>query len=305
MTENTNRTGAADMQAERDRLEAATAARLERDPFAAITEPEPGPPSHLTPGCTCDHKPGDPCNASCPVHQGAGLTIAGQAPAEADPAYPDMMTPEDRAHAASCDSCRWLSNGTVTLCADAPGAPGRIRQTGPEAPAPAPAPAPAAVDLFKADWPYPVISAADFAALYSTAAEIIKARGYYEHEAQGYADEPGLSITGALKAAALEHAQAADPQDRPGQHYRTAQDLTEELETRLSAVLYVLGQLHSRTGISDLSDLVTGWTLGHFHLGPHPSAAHALALLEQAAAIYRGLADQAAPVTEAPAPASM
>ena len=30
--------------------------------------------SHLTPGCTCDHRPGDSCNASCPVHLGAGLT---------------------------------------------------------------------------------------------------------------------------------------------------------------------------------------------------------------------------------------
>ena len=32
--------------------------------------------SHLTPGCTCDHRPGDPCNASCPVHLGAGLRRA-------------------------------------------------------------------------------------------------------------------------------------------------------------------------------------------------------------------------------------
>jgi hypothetical protein len=244
MTENTNRTGAADMQAERDRLEAATAARLARDPFATVTPDE--------------------------------------APAEADLASCGHPRNAD----GECDCASWPERAPV---ADA---------------APAPAPAPAA-DLFKADWPYPVITAADFAALYSTAAEIIKARGYYEYEAQGYADEPGLSITGALKAAALEHAQAADPQDRPEQHYRTAQDLTEELETRLSAVLYVLGQLHSRTGIRDLPDQLTGWTLGHFALGPNPSAAHALALLEQAAAMFRGLADQAAPVTEAPAPTSM
>lgn len=32
--------------------------------------------SHLTRGCTCDHRPGDPCNASCPIHLGAGLRRA-------------------------------------------------------------------------------------------------------------------------------------------------------------------------------------------------------------------------------------
>ena len=33
--------------------------------------------THLHPRCTCDHHPGDPCNASCPVHLGAGLRFNG------------------------------------------------------------------------------------------------------------------------------------------------------------------------------------------------------------------------------------
>jgi hypothetical protein len=169
------------------------------------------------------------------------------------------------------------------------------------------------VQLFTSEWPYPELSAADFSAIYSAAAGHIKARGYYAYEVQGYADEPGISITGALKLAALEHVTAADPAATHEQHTRTAHDLTEELETRLSAVLYVFGQAHMRTGISDLSDVHVGWSLGHFESaasGAHtkwavPTAAYALALLEQAARIFGAIADDTAPVTEADAPARM
>jgi hypothetical protein len=30
-------------------------------------------PSHLTPGCTCIHAPGHPCDRTCPVHTPAQL----------------------------------------------------------------------------------------------------------------------------------------------------------------------------------------------------------------------------------------
>lgn len=170
-----------------------------------------------------------------------------------------------------------------------------------------------AVDLFSAEWPYPQLSAADFAAVYTAAAGHIRARGYYAHEVHGYADEDGISITGALKLAALEYATAADPADTHDQHMRTAHDLTEELETRLSAVLYVFGQAHTRTGINDLSDVHVAWSLGHFTSAAStahgrygiPTAAHALALLEQAARMFGAIADDTAPVTEAPAPTRM
>ena len=179
--------------------------------------------------------------------------------------------------------------------------------------APASEPAPAAVDLYAAEWPYPQLSAADFGAIYTAAAGHITARGYYAHEVQGYADEPGISITGALRLAAFDHVTAADPAATHVQRTRDAHDMTEELETRLSAVLYVLGQAHMRTGVNDLSDVHVGWALGHFesaasgrHTGWNiPTAAHALALLGQAARIFGQLADDSAPVTEAPAPARM
>lgn len=164
-----------------------------------------------------------------------------------------------------------------------------------------PDPDPAPVDLFRADWPYPVLSAAEFAAMYHEAAETIKARGYNANEVQGFDGTPGLSITGALRLAALDYVTAADPEGTSDQHIRTTADITEELETRLSAVLFVLGQVHTRTGIRDLSDIHVGWSLAHFDLGPNPSLAAAVSLLDQAARMFAGLE----PVTEAPAPARM
>lgn len=161
--------------------------------------------------------------------------------------------------------------------------------------------APAAVDLYRADWPYPVLAAAEFAAIYTAAAGHIKARGYNAEEVRGFDGEPGISITGALRLSALDYVTAADPTGSADQHIRTAHDLTEELETRLSAVLYVVGQVHTRTGIRDLSDVHVGWSLGHYELGPTPGLAAAVSLLEQAARMFAGLEH----VTEAPAPDRM
>lgn len=159
------------------------------------------------------------------------------------------------------------------------------------------------VDLWSAEWPYSTLGAADFAALYRTAAEIITARGYYAYELQDDRGEPGISVCGALKAAAFERAQAADPEGNPRDHYHDAMDVTEELETRLSCVLYLIGQLHDRTGIRDLSDQLAAWELGHYSTAQGGTRATAVALLGQAAALFTLMADTAAPVTAAPAPA--
>lgn len=169
-----------------------------------------------------------------------------------------------------------------------------------EAPAADPGPAPA-VNLWQADWPYPELGPAQYAALYSAAADVIRARGYYAHELQGYAG-PGISVCGALKVAALEAEQAAAPLDPLEARYGDAVCVAEELETRLAAVLYVLGQLHTRTGIRDLADQLAGWELAHFHLGPGPDQGEALALLGHAAAMFGHLAETTSPVTAAPDP---
>ncbi len=58
--------------------------------------------------------------------------------------------------------------------------------------------------MWAAEWPYPEFTAAEFAAHYLLAAEIIAARGYNAEEMRGYDGEPGVSICGALKLAALE-----------------------------------------------------------------------------------------------------
>jgi len=151
--------------------------------------------------------------------------------------------------------------------------------------------------MWAAEWPYPEFTAAEFAAHYQLAAEIIAARGYYAHELQGYADETGVSIVGALKLAAVERAQAASPQDEAATVEITAANVTEELETRLSAVIYTLGLLHSRTGISDFSDQLAAWELGHYTTGPNPTRSDALGLLATAAGIFTHISDTQAPVT--------
>ncbi len=151
--------------------------------------------------------------------------------------------------------------------------------------------------MWAAEWPYPEFTAAEFAAHYLLAAEIIAARGYNAEEMRGYDGEPGVSICGALKLVALERAQAADPQSTAAQHEITAANVTEELETRLSAVIYTLGLLHSRTGISDFSDQLAAWELGHYTTGPNPVRSDALGLLATAAGIYTHISDTQAEVT--------
>lgn len=151
--------------------------------------------------------------------------------------------------------------------------------------------------MWAAEWPYPEFTAAEFAAHYQLAAEIIAARGYNAEEMRGYDGEPGVSICGALKLAALERAQAANPQDEAAATEITAANVTEELETRLSAVIYTLGLLHSRTGISDFSDQLAAWELGHYTTGPNPARSDALGLLATAAGIFTHISDTQAPVT--------
>src|SRR6266478_5238600 len=90
---------------------------------------------------------------------------------------------------------------------------------------------------------------------------------------------------------------AADPQSTAAQHEITAANVTEELETRLSAVIYTLGLLHSRTGINDFSDQLAAWELGHYTTGPNPVRSDALGLLATAAGIYTHISDTQAEVT--------
>lgn len=242
-------------------------------------------------------------------------------PAEADPApclRRNAHTPHDTARGRCPGTAPEFPAEAIEQVASAPAAvdfinPGPLAEI----------PAAAAVDLWRAEWPYPVLSPAEFAALYGRAAQVITARGYYPYELQGYADEPGISIVGALSVAALERARAeaeaeaenlrqlkgtltSDPgaqlSDNAGKALdtaaqRSAADLTEELETRLSAVIYVYGLLHSRTGIRDLSDQLAAWELGHYGVDSMPGQAEAVALLEGAARMFAALE----PVTEAPA----
>jgi hypothetical protein len=151
--------------------------------------------------------------------------------------------------------------------------------------------------MWNAEWPYPEFTAAEFAAHYQLAAEIIAARGYNAEEMRGYDGSPGVSICTALKLAARERAQAADPQGTADQQEITAANVTEELETRLSAVIYTLGLLHSRTGIQDFSDQLAAWELGHYTTGPNPARSDALGLLATAAGIFTHISDTQAEVT--------
>lgn len=156
--------------------------------------------------------------------------------------------------------------------------------------------------MWGAEWPYPEFTAAEFAAHYQLAGEIIAARGYNAEEMRGYEGEPGVSICGALKLAARERAQAADPEGNLGAWEITAAGVAEELETRLSAVIYTLGLLHSRTGIRDFSDQLAAWELGHYTTGPNPTRSDALGLLATAAGIFTHISDTQAEVTAPPAP---
>lgn len=158
--------------------------------------------------------------------------------------------------------------------------------------------------MWNAEWPYPDFTAAEFAAHYLLAGEVIAARGYNAAEMRGYDGEPGVSIVSALKIAARERAQAARPQDEAATIETDAANVAEELETRLSAVIYTLGLLHSRTGIRDFSDQVAAWELGHYTTGPNPARSDALGLLATAAGIYTHISDTQAPVTAPAVPAA-
>jgi len=91
---------------------------------------------------------------------------------------------------------------------------------------------------------------AGLAALYRDAAQRIRACGYDAATVTGdYVGSRGICITTALRHAAMQR----------DQNTADAPDLSEELETRLAAVLYLTGQLTYRTGIRDLPDQVAAW----------------------------------------------
>jgi hypothetical protein len=166
--------------------------------------------------------------------------------------------------------------------------------------------------LFSAKWPYPEVTPDGLALLYRAARAMISIHGYNAYDERHYAGEQGISIGHALEMAATGYIQAIavnqatpdiTPEDQARMIHRDAMDLREDLETRLAAVLYVLGQQHYRTGIQDLADRVASWELGHDDIHRHVDAPMALALLEQAAGMYDAIAatDGADPVTTAPA----
>jgi hypothetical protein len=288
-------TGQYDREAEGARLTEANEARIAADPFSTVP---------VLDGCTCP-----------PVEDGSARSWhfktcpwAMSAPAaEADPEAP---TPGSDTVLARDVKRGWHMAGVGTIETVTRGAHDLVTFNGPEGtrafarytlvevtrPAPV---------MWAAEWPYPEFTAAEFAAHYLLAAEVIAARGYNAEEMRGYDGTPGVSICTALKIAARERAQAADPeglegdpaQTREARWEITAANVTEELETRLSAVIYTLGLLHARTGISDFSDQLAAWELGHYTTGPNPTRSDALGLLATAAGIFAHISDTQAPVT--------
>ena len=103
------------------------------------------------------------------------------------------------------------------------------------------------------------------AGMLARAAELIDERGhnpYPEYEDSG----PGLSIRGALEAAAAEFITAAYQLTEP--HW--AADLADELETRLAGVMYVAGICRRRTNVQDVNDAAVGWERSHYEWPAHP-----------------------------------
>jgi len=177
--------------------------------------------------------------------------------------------------------------------------------------------------LYDARWPYPEVTPAELVELYRAARVMIQVRMYDAYERDGYEDRAGICISTALAMAAEGFVRGRYmASDGPADVARAvgadaaaaaieqaislaARDLAEDAETRLAAVLYVLGQAHSRTGIRDLAGTVAAWELGHYSAPiRNVGQDHAEALLEHAAGIYAmiGATDGAAPVTIAPAP---
>lgn len=179
------------------------------------------------------------------------------------------------------------------------------QQASEQAAAEAPRPA-----LFSAKWPWPEVTPADLAELYQAAAVMITIKGYDAYHRDNYEGARGIDILTALEMAAEGFLRGRADDLRIGAEdiavtlEREARNLAEDLETKLAAVLYVLGQQHYRTGIQDLADRVAAWELGHDDIHRHVDAPMALALLEHAAGIYAmvGATDGADPVTTAPAP---
>jgi hypothetical protein len=100
------------------------------------------------------------------------------------------------------------------------------------------------------------------AALYRDAAQRIRTCGYDAAVGGGdfYKGHKGISIQVALRQAAETYGASTRPEGTFGAYGEAdVADLTEELETRLAAVLHLTGQRAYRTGIRDLSDEVAAW----------------------------------------------
>jgi len=126
------------------------------------------------------------------------------------------------------------------------------------------------------------------AGMYLQAADKIAEYGYSPYP--DYEGETGISICGALLATAQAHMAAA------GRFPWSDGDLTEELETRLAAVLYLTGKVRTRTSIRDFTDIPANWERGYYGVtnwqlgtGDHGylTKDEAIAVLKTAAALIK------------------
>lgn len=86
---------------------------------------------------------------------------------------------------------------------------------------------------------------------FRNAIDCLEVRGYDGATASGdYEGSKGISLVGALRQAAAV---------RYGPDSPDAHDLAEDLETRLSAVLYFMGRISQRSNITDLSNQASMW----------------------------------------------
>jgi hypothetical protein len=135
--------------------------------------------------------------------------------------------------------------------------------------------------------------------IYLQAADEIGRRGYSPFSE--YEGELGICIGQALKYAAAAHIEAAITSGAAlGTWNWDVDDLAEELETRLAAVLYLTGRAGARTNIRDFPDTVYSWERNSYHNRTdralkhgqygYPSQDDAIALLKAAAAIITAAA---------------
>lgn len=130
------------------------------------------------------------------------------------------------------------------------------------------------------------LTPAEVADLYQDAAVIISIYGYcgLNSTSGTYEYCDGISVRSALRQAACRW---IERESLPGTQTLQAdtEDLTEELEVRLTGVLYATGTRTRRTHIIDIADQITAWET---ETGRHTKD-DAISVLETAATMFRSL----------------